>query len=91
MQFDELYKFLGYGLVCLLLFYIAAKSLRFQLGIIEGLVGIKKDKKTTDRAQQDQVQQDQSEDDDQSQKDQAEEDQAEEDQADMDQAELDHE
>jgi len=84
MQFDELYKFLGYGLVCLLLFYIAAKSLRFQLGIIEGLVGIKKDKKPTDQAQQDQAQQDQA------QQDQAEEDQAEEDQAEMDQAELDH-
>ena len=85
MQFDELYKFLGYGLVCLLLFYIAAKSLRFQLGIVEGLVGIKKDKKTTDQAKQDQAKQDQSEDD-EDQKDQAEEDQAEE-----DQAELDHE
>jgi hypothetical protein len=43
MQFDELYKFIGYGLVCLLLFFIIAKSIRFQLGIIEGLVGIKKD------------------------------------------------
>lgn len=86
MQFDELYKFLGYGLVCLLIFYIAAKSIRFQLGVIEGLVGIKKDKKTTDASGNQQ-----SEDDDQSQKDQAEEDQAEEDQAEMDQAELDHE
>ena len=43
MQFDELYKFIGYGLVCLLLFFIIAKSIRFQLGIIEGLAGIKKD------------------------------------------------
>jgi hypothetical protein len=94
MQFDELYKFLGYGLVCLLLFYIAAKSLRFQLGIIEGLVGIKKDKTKPhtdeDQAQQDQAQQDQAQQD-QAQQDQAEEDQAEENQAEMDQAELDHE
>jgi len=43
MQFDELYKFIGYGLVCLLLFFIIAKSIRFQLGLIEGLVGIKKE------------------------------------------------
>ena len=43
MQFDELYKFIGYGFVCLLLLYIIAKSIRFQLGIIEGLAGIKKD------------------------------------------------
>jgi len=85
MQFDELYKFLGYGLVCLLLFYIVAKSIRFQLGIIEGLVGIKKDKKTTDTSDN------QTEEDDEDQKDQAEEDQAEEDQAEMNQAELDHE
>ena len=38
MKFDELYKFLGYSLVCLLLFYIAARSIRFQVGIIESLV-----------------------------------------------------
>jgi cadmium resistance protein CadD (predicted permease) len=43
MQFDELYKFIGYGFVSLLLLYIIAKSIRFQLGIIEGLVGIKKE------------------------------------------------
>ena len=93
MNFDELYKFLGYGLVCLLLFYIVSKSIRFQLGIIEGLVGIK-DKKLTRQAQakQSQSKQDQAKaDDDDDQKDQAEEDQAEEDQADMNQAELDHE
>ena len=86
MQFDELYKFLGYGLVCLLIFYIAAKSIRFQLGIIEGLVGIKKDKKTTDASGNQQ-----SEDDDQPQQDQEEEDQAEQDQAEQDQAEQDEE
>ena len=83
MQFDELYKFLGYGLVCLLLFYIVAKSIRFQLGIIEGLVGIKKDKSKPDT--------DENQSDDDEQKDQAEEDQAEENQAEMNQAELDHE
>ena len=42
MNFDELYKFIGYSFVCLLLVYIAAKSIRFQLGVIEGLVGHKK-------------------------------------------------
>jgi hypothetical protein len=42
MQFDELYKFLGYSLVCLLVFYIAARSIRFQVGLIEGLVVGKK-------------------------------------------------
>ena len=64
MNFDELYKFLGYGLVCLLIFYVVSKSIRFQLGIIEGLVGIKKDKKTTDQAEdddQDQAEEDQAE------------------------------
>jgi hypothetical protein len=42
MKFDELYKFLGYSLVCLLVFYIAARSIHFQVGIIEGLVVGKK-------------------------------------------------
>ena len=41
MKFDELYKFIGYSLVCLFLFYIAAKSVRFQLRIVEGWIGIK--------------------------------------------------
>jgi hypothetical protein len=43
---DDLYKYIGYGLVSLLLFYIVTRSIRFQLGIIEGLVGIKREKKT---------------------------------------------
>ncbi len=47
MKFDELYKFIGYSLVCLLGFYIVAKSIRFQVGVVEGLVGINK-KKTVD-------------------------------------------
>ena len=44
MKFDELYKFIGYSLVCLIGFYVVARSIRFQLGIVEGLVGIKKPK-----------------------------------------------
>ena len=47
MKFDELYKFIGYSLVCLLGFYIVAKSIRFQVRVVEGLVGINK-KKTVD-------------------------------------------
>ena len=42
MKFDELYKFIGYSLVCLIGFYIVARSIRFQLSIVEGLVGINK-------------------------------------------------
>jgi len=42
---DEVYRYIGYGLVSILLFYIATRSLRFQLGVVEGLVGIKKEKK----------------------------------------------
>ena len=41
MNFDEIYKFIGYCFVCLLIFYIVARSIRFQVGIIEGLVGKK--------------------------------------------------
>jgi hypothetical protein len=66
MNLDELYKMLGYGLVCLLVFYVAAKSIRFQLGVIEGLMGIKK--KTDTAEAQDQAQdQDDDEDEDQAQ------------------------
>ena len=51
MKFDELYKFLGYSLVCLLGFYIAARSIRFQIGLIEGLVvGKKKEPMKTAKA-----------------------------------------
>jgi hypothetical protein len=50
MQFDELYKFIGYGFVSLLLLYIIVKSIRFQLGIIEGLVGIKKEASASSKA-----------------------------------------
>ena len=42
MKFDELYKFIGYCIVCIFGFYIVARSIRFQLGIVEGLVGINK-------------------------------------------------
>ena len=48
---DDLYKYIGYGLVSLLLFYVVTRSIRFQLGIIEGLVGIKREKKTEEPAQ----------------------------------------
>jgi hypothetical protein len=66
MNFDELYKMLGYGLVCLLVFYVAAKSIRFQLGVIEGLMGIKK--KTDTAEAQDQAQaQDEDDDEDEDQ------------------------
>lgn len=45
MNLDEFYKLLGYGLVSLFLLFIVAKSVRFQLGVVEGLVGYtKKDK-----------------------------------------------
>jgi len=50
MQFDELYKFIGYGFVSLLLLYIIVKSIRFQLGLIEGLVGIKKEASASSKA-----------------------------------------
>ena len=82
MQFDELYKFLGYGLVCLLIFYIVSKSIRFQLGIIEGLVGIKKDKKTTDQAKDEDDDDDEDEDEDEDDEDDEDDDQP--DQSEMD-------
>jgi hypothetical protein len=47
MNLDEVYKMLGYGLVCLFIVYIAAQSIRFQLGIVEGLVGRKTEKNST--------------------------------------------
>jgi hypothetical protein len=47
MKFDELYKFIGYGVVSIFLFYIAARSIRFQLSVVESLVGINKKPKTT--------------------------------------------
>ena len=51
MKLDELYKFIGYSLVCLLMFYVAAKSVRFQLGVVEGWVGIKPQSSASDTAQ----------------------------------------
>jgi len=42
MNLDEFYKLLGYGLVCLFVVYIVAKSVRFQLGVVEGLVNYTK-------------------------------------------------
>jgi hypothetical protein len=51
MNLDELYKLLGYGLVSLFILYIVAKSVRFQLGVVEGLVGYtKKDKAPAEQA-----------------------------------------
>ncbi len=44
---DEIYKLIGYGLVCLLIIYIVTKSIRFQLGVVEGLVGRKKENSPT--------------------------------------------
>jgi hypothetical protein len=53
MNLDEFYKLLGYGLVSLFLLYIVAKSVRFQLGVVEGLVGYtKKDKAPAGQAEQ---------------------------------------
>lgn len=40
MKLDDLYKWLGYGLVSIFLFYIIAKSLKFQAGVVEGLVNL---------------------------------------------------
>ena len=52
MNLDEFYKLLGYGLVSLFLLFIVAKSVRFQLGVVEGLVGYtKKDKPEAGQAQ----------------------------------------
>jgi hypothetical protein len=45
MKFDELYKFIGYSVVCFLIFYIVVKSIRFQLGIVEGLASLTASKK----------------------------------------------
>jgi hypothetical protein len=50
MNLDEVYKMLGYGLVCLFIVYITAQSIRFQLGIVEGLVGRKTEKESTPTA-----------------------------------------
>jgi hypothetical protein len=47
MKMDEIYKLIGYGLVCLLIIYIVTKSIRFQLGVVEGLVGRKKENSPT--------------------------------------------
>jgi len=56
MNLDEFYKLLGYGLVSLFLLYIVAKSVRFQLGVVEGLVGYtKKDKAPAGQAQAEQA------------------------------------
>jgi hypothetical protein len=48
MNFDGLYKFIGYSFVCLIIFFIVAKSIRFQISVIESLVGINK-KDSTDQ------------------------------------------
>jgi len=48
MKMDEIYKMLGYGLVCLFIVYIVTKSIRFQISVVEGLVGRKENSPTTD-------------------------------------------
>jgi hypothetical protein len=44
MNFDEFFKYIGYTVVSILIFYLVAKSLHFQVRVIEGLVGMKKNK-----------------------------------------------
>ena len=45
MKLDELYKFIGYGVVSFFILYIVVKSIRFQLGIVEGLTNNLRGKK----------------------------------------------
>jgi hypothetical protein len=49
MNFDGLYKFIGYSFVCLIIFFIVAKSIRFQISVIESLVGINKKDSTNQK------------------------------------------
>ena len=44
MNFDEFFKYIGYTVVSILIFYLVAKSLHFQISVIEGLVGMKQNK-----------------------------------------------
>lgn len=44
MNFDEFFKYIGYAVGSILIFYLVAKSLHFQISVIEGLVGMKKNK-----------------------------------------------
>ena len=45
MKLDELYKFIGYGVVSFFILYIVVKSIRFQIGIVEGLTNNLRGKK----------------------------------------------
>jgi len=51
MKLDELYKFIGYGVVSFFILYIVVKSIRFQLGIVEGLTNNLRGKKPADTKQ----------------------------------------
>ena len=58
MKLDELYKFIGYGVVSFFILYIVVKSIRFQLGIVEGLTNNLRGKKpaATEQGQAEQEQ-----------------------------------
>ena len=47
MKLDDFYKWLGYGIVCLLLLYVVSKSIKFQVGVVEGMVNLAVGKKKT--------------------------------------------
>lgn len=49
MEFDDICKYIGIFIVSVLVIYVGAKSIRFQLGIVESFVGkIKKTQQRTD-------------------------------------------
>ena len=82
MKLDELYKFIGYGVVSFFILYIVVKSIRFQLGIVEGLTNNLRGKKPAAAREQGQAEQEQA---------QAEQGQAEQGQAHAEQAESEAE
>lgn len=59
MKLDELYKFIGYGVVSFFILYIVVKSIRFQLGIVEGLTNNLRGKKPAAAREQAQAEQEQ--------------------------------
>ena len=61
MKLDELYKFIGYGVVSFFILYIVVKSIRFQLGIVEGLTNNLRGKKPAAATEQGQAEQTQAE------------------------------
>jgi len=61
MKLDELYKFIGYGVVSFFILYIVVKSIRFQLGIVEGLTNNLRGKKPAAAREQAQAEQEQAE------------------------------